>query len=381
MVEKKGRSASNAKVEVQGGAYSSYSETRSQDPIPSLFGPKPGLARLMGNENPFGPSPRALPIIAECVARSSYYADLPVFRLIAMIAERNGVAPSQVVLSSGSTEILCAAALAWGSAGPILCPDLFWDAPIQYAERKGVECIAVPMKQDLSIDTEGMAGQLSQKSFSLVHLVNPNNPTGLLLEYSKLQALAAQAGKTGATLLVDEAYNELCDSPEEDSAINLVRSGADVIVTRTFSKIYGMAGLRVGYAISSEENIARIRGYLTSFGGNTAGLAGALASYEDEEFLSFSREATLEGRAKIMNAAQKCGLSALPSQTNFVFVKVPDADAVKEAMERRGILIRGAFGQWKEYSRVSIGSPQDVARYIAALPEVIEELEQQACQS
>jgi len=135
-----------------------------------------------------------------------------------------------------------------------------------------------------------------------------------------------------------------------------------------------MAGLRVGYAISSEENIARIRGYLTSFGGNTAGLAGAIASYDDEDFLSFSRSATLEGRAKIMEAVKQCGLSALPSQTNFVFVKVPDADAVKEAMERRGILIRGAFGKWKKYSRVSIGSPEDVDRYVKALPEVIVEL-------
>jgi len=374
MSNEKARAASNAKVEVQGGAYSTFSDTRSDEPIPNLFGPTPGLARLMGNENPFGPSPRALPIIADCVARSSYYADRPVFRLIAMIAERHDVAPSQVVLSSGSTEILCAVAHAWGSKAPVLCPDLFWDAPIQFAEQKGAECVGVPMKPDLSIDVEGMADRLGKGSFSLVHLVNPNNPTGLLVEHAKLKVLAEQAGKTRATLLVDEAYNELADSPEESSAVDLVREGADVIVTRTFSKIYGMAGLRVGYAISSEENIARIRGYLTSFGGNTAGLAGAIASYDDEDFLSFSRSATLEGRAKIMEAVKQCGLSALPSQTNFVFVKVPDADAVKEAMERRGILIRGAFGKWKKYSRVSIGSAEEVDRYVKALPEVIDEL-------
>jgi len=375
MSQKERRNASNDKVEVQGGAYSTYSDTRSDEPIPNLFGPTPGLVRLMGNENAFGPSPRALPVIANCVARSSYYADRPVFRLLAMIAERHGVSPSQVVLGSGSTEILCAVAHAWAGKGPVLCPDLFWDTPVQYAEQKGAECIGIAMKPDLSIDVEGMAACLDERAISLIHLVNPNNPTGLLIDHAKLKNLADKANAKGTTVLVDEAYNELSDFPEESSAIDLIRAGADVIVTRTFSKIYGMAGLRVGYAISSEENISRIRGYLTSFGGNTAGLAGAIASYDDQEFLTFSRSAILEGRAKIMEAVKQCGLSALPSQTNFVFVNVAtNADDVMEAMKRRGILIRGAFGKWKEYSRVSIGRPDEVDRYVQALPEVIDEL-------
>lgn len=374
MSENTKRSASNAKVDVQGGYSSFFMDVDPATPVPELFGPREGIARLVGNENPFGPSPKAVSVISQSVARSGYYADRAVFRLMAMIAERHGVEPTQVVLAAGSTEILYAVSLAWGSNGAILCPDLFWDAPMQYAEGKGVKCIPVPMARDMQIDMDGMARLLSD-DIAMVHLVNPNNPTGLLLDRDALHAFAAKVGKAGATLVIDEAYNELTDAPDENTGIDLVKAGADVIVTRTFSKIYGMAGLRVGYAISSEENIARIKSYIASFGGNTAGLAGALASYNDQEFLDFSKSAILEGRGRIEEAARQCGLSTLPSQTNFVFVQVPDADAVKLGMEQRGIIIRGAFGEWKQYSRASVGTRDDVDRYVAALPEVIAELD------
>jgi histidinol-phosphate aminotransferase len=365
------RKASNRLATVQGGAVSAaFMQTDGLAPVASLFGPLPGQARLAGNENPFGPAPSALRAIADCAGLSGYYADRAVFRLMAMIAEHHGVSPSQVVLAAGSTEILCAAALAWGQQGALICPQLFWDAPIQYAERKGVRCIGVPMAAGMQIDLAGMAARLGS-DVALVHLVNPNNPTGLLLDSAALRAFAAQVAASGATLLVDEAYNELTASPEASSLVDLVRTGGNVIVTRTFSKIYGMAGLRVGYAISSEENIARIRGYLTSFGGNVAGLSAAIACYDDQPFLAASRAAIGEGRAIILDAVARCGLRALPSETNFVFVEVPDADLVKAGMEARGIVIRGAFGEWARYSRVSVGRREDMERYAQALPEVL----------
>lgn len=156
--------------------------------------------------------------------------------------------------------------------------------------------------------------------------------------------------------------------------IDLVRSGADVIVCRTFSKIYGMAGLRVGYAITSDANARRIQSHMMSFGGNLAGLAAAIASYDDTPFLDRSRAAVLEGRAMIVDAVAKAGLTALPSQTNFVFVKVPDANSLRDAMNERGIAIRGAYGPWEGYSRVSTGRLEDVSRYAAALPELAQRL-------
>jgi histidinol-phosphate aminotransferase len=188
-----------------------------------------------------------------------------------------------------------------------------------------------------------------------------------------MDALVA-ALPTHATLLLDEAYNELTDRPEDNSMIDLVRSGKDVIVCRTFSKIYGMAGLRVGYAITSEANAKMIRSHMMSFGGNLGGVAAAIASYNDTPFLDQSRAAVLEGRAMIIDAVAKAGLKALPSQTNFVFVEVPDANALRDAMAGKGIAIRGAYRPWARYSRVSTGRMEDVARYAAALPELAGQL-------
>lgn len=337
-----------------------------------VFGPKLGQALLSRNENPYGPAPSALQAISETAKMGCYYTDRGHERLTAMIAERHMVSPAQVVIGDGSTEILCAIALAWGRKGAILCPDLFWDTTVLYGERQGVATIRVPLAADMNVDLPAMASKVGE-GVSLIQICNPNNPTGMLIPAADLRRFAADVAPK-ATLLVDEAYNELSDRPDDNSMIDLVRGGADIIVCRTFSKIYGMAGLRVGYAITSEANAKLIKSHLMSFGGNLAGVAAAIASYNDTGFLSQSRAAVLEGRAMILDAVAKAGLKALPSQTNFVFVEVPDADALRDAMAGRGIAIRGAYGSWKGYSRVSTGRLEDVARYAAALPELAGEL-------
>lgn len=336
------------------------------------FGPKIGQALLSRNENPYGPAPSALRAIAETAKMGCYYNDRGHAKLTAMIAERFQVSPSQVVIGEGSTEVLCAAALAWGRKGAILCPELFWDTTVLYGERQGVQSIRVPLTADMSVDLDAMAATLDDR-VSMVQICNPNNPTGILIPSNDLRAFVAKVAPK-ATVLVDEAYNELTDRPEDNSMIDLVRAGADVIVCRTFSKIYGMAGLRVGYAIASEENAKLIRSHQMSFGGNLGGLAAAIASFNDTPFLEQSRAAVLEGREMINDAVAKAGLTALPSQTNFVFVAVPDANALRDAMAAKGISIRGAYGALNGYSRVSTGKLEDVARYTAALPALASQL-------
>lgn len=351
-------------------------------PMPSLaaataavepdFGPKLGQALLSRNENPYGPAPSALKAIAETAKMGCYYNDRGHAKLTEMIAERNGVSPKQVVIGEGSTEVLCAAALAWGRKGAILAPALFWDTTVNYAERQGIKSIRVPLMADMGVDLAGMEAALDD-SVSMVHICNPNNPTGMLIPSADLKAFIGRVSPK-ATVLVDEAYNELTDRPDDNSTIDLLKAGADVVVCRTFSKIYGMAGLRVGYAIASEANAAKIRSHQMSFGGNLGGLAAAIASYNDMPFLEQSRAAVLEAREMIVAAVAKAGLEALPSQTNFVFVKVPDANALRDAMAGKGIAIRGAYGSLNGYSRVSTGKIEDVARYAAALPELSSKL-------
>ena len=333
------------------------------------FGPLAGTALLSRNENPYGPAPSAIKAIAENAKLGCYYADRGLEKLHKMIAERHNVDPKQVVVGNGSTEILCAISIAWGRQGAILCPDLFWDTTVKYGERQGVKSIRVPLSSDMNVDLAGMEASLTDE-VSLIQICNPNNPTGVLIPAADLRSFASRTASK-ATLLVDEAYNELTDAPDDNTMIDMVRSGADMIVCRTFSKIYGMAGLRVGYAITSQPNAERIRSHMMSLGANLGGAAAALGCYNDFAFLEQSRAMVLEGREMIMDAVAKAGLTALPSQTNFVYVKVPDADAVQKGMMERGIRIRGAYGPWTQYSRVSTGMLADVERYAKALPEVI----------
>lgn len=335
----------------------------------AFFGPSPGLAQLSRNENPYGPAPAAVQAMAEAAAKGCYYSDKAHERLTAMIAERFGVTPDHVVIGSGSTEVLSAAALYFGSKGTILAPELFWDTTVQYGERKGAKVQRVALAPDMGIDLPGLAAAVTPET-ALVHICNPNNPTGMVLDGDQLRGFVKAVGPK-ATVLVDEAYNELTERPDYSSVAALVREGHNLIVCRTFSKIYGMAGLRVGYAIAQPEVAKLLSGYLMSFGGNSAGLAAAIASYDDVSFTRFSRERILEARHMMEGAVQKAGLSALPSQANFLFVKVPDADALRAAMAERNIAIRGTYGTWRNWSRVSTGRIEDVRRYAEALPMLV----------
>ena len=341
------------------------------DQVGPMFGPAPGTALLSRNENPYGPAPSAVRAMAEAAAKGCYYADNGSKTLTRMIAERFGVTPDHVVLASGSTEVLCAAALALMPKGSIVAPELFWDTTVQYAERKGAKVVRVAQQPDMGIDLVGLAAAAVQPGVALVHVCNPNNPTGMTIDGKTMAGFVAKVAPT-TTVLVDEAYNELTDLPEATSVAHMVKTGANLIVCRTFSKIYGMAGLRIGYAICQPEMAKTITAYLMSFGGNSAGLAAAIASYDDTEFMRFSKARVVEARGMILDAVKTAGLTALPTETNFVFVKVPDADAVQKAMAAQGVLIRGSYGKWTQWSRVSTGRIEDVKRYAAALPRAVQ---------
>ncbi|WP_448659950.1 pyridoxal phosphate-dependent aminotransferase [Sphingomonas sp. CJ99] len=337
---------------------------------PPLFGPADGVALLSRNENPYGPAPSAMKAMYDWAAKGCYYAEGGAQRLSAMIAEKFGVDRNMVVLGSGSTEVLSAAALAWKDKGAIVTPDLFWDTTVGYAERKGAKVIRVPLTATMDTDLDAMAAAVTP-DVKMVHICNPNNPTGVLIDNAKLRAFIAKVSPK-ATVLVDEAYNELLDFPEQNSVVDLVKKGENVIVVRTFSKIYGMAGLRVGYAIAAPQVVEEVRGYEMSMGSNTAGLAAAIGSFNDTAFTNYSKAKVTEARQMIEAAVKKAGLTALPSQTNFVFVKVPDANKLRTAMAERQIMIRGAYGKWSDWSRVSCGKIEDVERYAAALPQIMQ---------
>lgn len=341
-----------------------------------LYGPAPGIAKLNANENPYGPSKKALAAIQEASLSGSYYASESAMALRAMIAERNGVDPEFVAISSGSSGVLAATAINAAQSGNILGPDLFWDTTSMAVEHQDIaKIIRLPKDAGLEIDLDAMYAAIDD-SISMVQVVNPNNPTGLLTDPAALKAFCVKAAKK-ATVLVDEAYNEVTDAPESNTMVGLVRDGHDVIVARTFSKIYGLAGMRIGYIIASPQTIENIGKYgIGSYGLNQAGLAAAIASYEDDAFMDASRAKIREAREMVYSALKENGLTGLPSQTNFIFADLGslNAQTFREAMERENVLIRGIYRDYTNWSRVSMGRLEHVQMYVDALPKVLSQL-------
>ncbi|HEY8569966.1 pyridoxal phosphate-dependent aminotransferase [Microbulbifer sp.] len=355
-----------------GGLASAASAKEIVRPKP-LYGPPPGIARLNSNENPYGPSPAALKAMMEASQKGAYYVYDSVIRLKEMIAERHGLTPEHISIGSGSSAGLTAAAIVAGRKGNILGPDLFWDTTSRVVEIQELGQIKrLPKLESMQIDLDAMYAAIDD-SVSMVQVTNPNNPTGLLIDPVAMNNFCIKASKK-CTVLSDEAYNEITDNSDANSVIPLVKQGHDIIVARTFSKIYGLAGMRVGYLIAQPEKIAEIEKYGVGwYGLNQAGLAAAIASYEDHTFMDYCRSKIKEAREMVSAAVKENGLTALPSVTNFMFVNLGDlnAETFRAEMEKENVHIRGIYRDYTNWSRVSMGYIEDVQKYTSALPKVL----------
>ena len=332
------------------------------------LGPPPGKIALRFNENPYGPSASALKAAAEALDLGAYYPTTIGNDLASAISAKNGIALDNVVLSSGSNEALQAAFVAWGKKGKVILPQHTYTDHIAYSRAMGVEMTTIPLADDMSIDLERMAAAVDD-SVSLVYICNPNNPTGMTLDGDRLRDFCRSVGKK-ATVLVDEAYNELTDKPDYTSMIDLVREEENVIVMRTFSKLFGMAGLRVGYGMARSDLAGTIATHVMAWP-NSPGLAAAVASYNDEEFIRFSRAKVIEGRKMVNETFRRNGIEPLPSQTNFIYADIGrNATEFQKQMDARDILIRGSFAHYPNYSRVSMGKIEDLEVFDRVFTEV-----------
>ncbi len=326
--------------------------------IAQVFGPAPGQIRLTSNENPYGPGPMALKAAAEASANGAYYPGPIAGDLVQAIAKKHGLGTENVVISSGSNEALCAAATGWAKHGTIVAPSLTYDLHLGFASRIGAEVVRVPLDDDFSINLNRMDAAVDN-SVSLVYVCNPNNPTGMTLDGDDLRDFCRTVGKR-ATVVVDEAYNELTEKPDYSSMVDLARDGENVIVMRTFSKLFGMAGLRVGYAMGRPDLVARVRNHITSWP-NIVGLAAALASYGDKDFIRFSTEKIVQGRAIVNRAFRDQGIEPLPSQTNFVFADIGrNVNEFAAHMRERNVQIRRSYDPYHTHMRVSMGKLEEL---------------------
>jgi len=329
----------------------------------------PGQVRLVFNENPYGPSPKALAEVANILPLTAYYPDDIEGELVELFMERLRLDREQIFLSSGSNEGLQAAMLAFGKQGKVLSPGLTYSDHLLYAQQLGVMVERVPLREDMAIDLEAIARAVDG-SVSLVYLCNPNNPTGLAIDGDELRAFCREVGAK-VPIMIDEAYNELTDKPDYTSMIDLVRGGANILVTRTFSKIFGMAGLRVGYGMGHPDIVKVVRDHVMAWP-NGVGLYAAYHSYLDEEFIAFSRAKILQGREMVNATFRRHGIEPLPSQTNFVYADIGrDADVFKAQLASRNVIIRGVFDEYRTYSRVSMGRIEDLRVFDRAVLEVL----------
>jgi len=336
-----------------------------------LFGPPADLALLSRNENPYGPAPSALKMIQSSAEKGAYYTnDEAVQTLASLIADRHGVSPEQIVITTGSGEALSALALIYGPKGPIVAPRLFWDTTALYAAKLNMATILrIPLTEDMDMDLAGIDAAITPET-GMVQLCNPNNPTGIAMPGSVIRpAVAKMAEKT--TVVVDEAYIELVDDEASMTCVPLIKEGRDVIVTRTFSKIYGMAGIRVGYTISSAETAEKIRNTTMAWTPCTS-ITAAIGCYDDTAFIDYSKSKIVEARDMITTTLDTLGLTYLKSQTNFVYFQsgIP-ANDLQKAMAAEKISIRGQYMDYMPWSRVSTGKIEDVERFCKALPRLL----------
>ena len=328
----------------------------------------PGQIRLMFNENPYGPSPRALAEVAKILPMTAYYPGAIEDDLMGLFMARHQLDREQVFLASGSNEGLQAAMMAFGKHGKVISPMLTYSDHLHYAEKLGVAVHRVPLREDMAIDLEAMARAVDD-SVSLVYLCNPNNPTGMAIDGDELRSFCREISPK-VPILIDEAYNELTDRPDYTSMVDLVRGGSNILITRTFSKIFGMAGLRVGYGMGHPDIVSVVKDNVMAWP-NGVGLYAAYHSYLDEDFIAFSREKILQGREMVNATFRRHGIEPLPSQTSFVYADIQrDADVFKARMAERNVKIRGIYEGYRTFSRVSMGRIEELEVFDRIFSEV-----------
>ena len=317
-----------------------------------------GQVRLVFNENPYGPSPKALEAVTNILPKTAYYPGAIEQDLPALFMERHRLDSDQVFLASGSNEGLQAAMMAFGKQGKVISPSLTYSDHLIYAERLGIAVTRIPLREDMGIDLEAMARAVDD-TVGLVYLCNPNNPTGMAIDGDELRSFCRELSPR-VPILIDEAYNELTDKPDYTSMVDLVREGANVLITRTFSKIFGMAGLRVGYGMGHPDMVKVVKDHVMAWP-NGVGLYAAYHSYLDDAFIDFSRQKILQGRAMVNATFRRHGIEPLPSQTNFVYADIGrNASEFKNEMAANNVIIRGAYDGYENHSRVSMGRIEEL---------------------
>ena len=331
----------------------------------------PGAARIDSNENPYGPSPRALEAMTRSQRVSARYPDALEDEVTAALAKLHHVEPDHVVLGCGSGEVLRMADMAFlGPGKNVVVAEPTFEAVLAYARVTRADPIKVPLTPDHRHDLPRMAAACNAET-GLVYVCNPNNPTGTIVTREELMEFFERVPKT-TIILVDEAYHHFVEDTRYASAFEWEASVPNLLVVRTFSKIYGLAGMRLGYGVGSKDTIEAMRPHRVWSNANAAVLEAALASLEDAGHVPRYRRLMNGTRRWLCAEMHKDGRAIIPSEANFVMIDVgSDVTPVIDALRRRDILVGRKFPSLPNWLRVSIGTPEEMQRFVAGLRTIV----------
>lgn len=345
--------------------------------LPSIAALRPLLAaksavsdivRLSANENPYGPSAAALEAMRLAFAQAWRYPDEAQDELLDTIAKLHSVSRDQVLLGDGSSEILKLAAASFtGPSRKLVMAAPTFEALGTYARAAGAEVISVPLDAAFGHDV----AKMGSAGASLIYICNPNNPTGSITPRAAVRTLLSSAPASSA-ILVDEAYHHYASSSDYENVIPLIASRPNMIVARTFSKIYGMAGLRCGYAISSPETIRTLSAQQPWDSINAIAIAAAQASLNDPHHVAEGQKRNATTKANVVASLKKLGFEIVPSETNFIMIDVRrEVRPLIGAMRTRRVHVGRVFPAMPHHMRVTIGKPEQMEAFLRTFAEVV----------
>ncbi|MBN1572295.1 MAG: histidinol-phosphate transaminase [Deltaproteobacteria bacterium] len=331
-----------------------------------------GSIKLASNENPLGPSPMAVEAMKKAVANVHRYPDGSCFYLKEKLSELQGLKPENYIIGNGSNEIIEILIRVLVREGDeVIMGDPSFIVYRLVTQGVGGKSVIVPLK-DWVFDLDAMKGAITDRT-RLIFIDNPNNPVGTTIKKDDFSRFMEGLPRS-LVVVLDEAYKEFDTSGESPIFSEYMEGDVPIISTRTFSKLYGISGARIGYGVAVPETISMLNRIRSPFNVNSFAQAGALAALSDHDFVKKTLDLTRSGMEYLYGEFKKLGLNYIPSQANFVLVDVGQpSPAVYNAMLKEGVIVRPMAGYGlANYIRITLGIPEENERFVAALKKILE---------
>lgn len=331
------------------------------------------VIKLASNENPLGVSPKALAAMKAALPKLNHYPNSAGYEFRSALAEKFDVDRSQIAIGNGADDLILELSMAFlEDDDEVVVSRSSFPMYDIYTHAMRARLVKTPLTAELGIDLDAMADAITDRT-KLVYVCNPNNPTGMIVSADEIDAFIQRVPES-VLIVLDEAYYEMVDSDSYPDSLAYVREGRkNVFVLRTFSKVYGLAGIRIGYGFAHPDVISTLLKIKPPFNVNVLAQAAGIAALEDQAFVIQSVDANKAGRQVLCHEFDRLGLSYAESHTNFILIRIgPNASIIQQDLLERGVIVRPCGGyDLPEFLRISIGTPEQNERFIMTLSEIL----------